>query len=106
MTDDFVLSRMKLHNYYLYKGDVTIDFSNKDASKNLFLFVFPNGGGKTSLYHAIKWGFYGNKFKYYKENKEMKPVNMINTYADENGEGFFVEIEFFVNGDKYRLRRT
>lgn len=106
MTDDFVLSRMKLHNYYLYKGDVTIDFSNRDASKNLFLFVFPNGGGKTSLYHAIKWGFYGNKFKYYKDNKEMKPVNMINTYADENGEGFFVEIEFFVNGDKYRLRRT
>lgn len=106
MTDDFVLNRMVLHNYYLYKGDVKIDFSNTDSRKNLFLFVFPNGGGKTSLYHAIKWGFYGNKFRYYKENKEMKPINMINSYANENGEGFFVEIEFYVNGDKYRLRRT
>ena len=106
MTDDFILSKIKLHNYYLYKGDVAIDFTNNDASKNLFLFIFPNGGGKTSLYHAIKWGFYGNKFKYYKENKEMRPINMINGYAKENGEGFFVEIEFYLNGDRYRLRRT
>ena len=106
MTDDFVLSHIKLHNYYLYKDDVTIDFSNNDPKKNLFLFIFPNGGGKTSLFHAIKWGFYGNKFKYYKENKEMKPNDMVNDYARDKGEGFFVEIEFFINGDKYRLRRT
>ncbi len=106
MTDDFVLSKIKLHNYYLYKGDVVIDFTNNDESKNLFLFIFPNGGGKTSLYHAIKWGFYGNKFKYYKENKEMKPINMVNAYASEKGEGFYVEIEFYLNGDRYRLRRT
>ncbi len=106
MTDDFVLSKIKLHNYYLYKGDVAIDFTNNDAEKNLFLFIFPNGGGKTSLYHAIKWGFYGNKFKYFKENKEMKPINMVNTYASEKGEGFYVEIEFYLNGDRYRLRRT
>lgn len=106
MTDDFILKGLTIHNFYLYKGDVKIDFSNRDPSKNLFLFVFENGGGKTSLYHAIKWGFYGNKLRYYKETKEMKPINMINTYARDNGEGFFVEIEFFINGDQYKLRRT
>ncbi len=106
MSDYFVLSRVRLHNFYLYYGDVDIDFNNNDARKNLFLFIFPNGGGKTSLYHAIKWGFYGNKFRYYKENQEMKPYDMINAYASKNGEGFFVEIDFFVNGEGYKLRRT
>lgn len=106
MTGDFLLSKVTLYNYYLYKGEVTIDFNNADPNRNLYLFIFKNGGGKTSLFHGIKWGFYGDKFEYYKENKKMTAKDMVNTYAAKDGEGFYVEIEFYYNGGEYKLRRT
>ncbi len=106
MSEDFILKRIELKNFYLYKGKVSIDFTSSDSTRNFFLFVFQNGGGKTSLYHAIKWGFYGNKFRYFKEEREVKPKDMINDYAKQNNEGFYVQIEFYLNGSEYTLRRT
>jgi DNA sulfur modification protein DndD len=63
-----------------------------------------NGGGKTSLFHAIKWGFYGSAFDYTKSKKKMTYANFMNDSADPN-EGFYVEIQFKHGDSTYIARR-
>lgn len=103
MNQNFFIDKVTMFNFYLYKGIVEVDFKSKVQENNLYLFTFKNGGGKTSLYHAIKWGFYGNAFKYYKDNSEMKPEDMANMYNFE--EGFYVEIKFIYENQSYTVRR-
>lgn len=104
-TEDFFLSSIRLRNFAVYRN-AEIDFDTYDPEKNLYLFIIKNGGGKTSLYHGIKWGFYGfsNKYVYKKENKELKPSDFMNTSAPAN-EGYAVEIDFISSGKKYTICR-
>lgn len=57
---EFKLCRISLTNIFNYRDDIIhrIDFTT-DRTGNIFLFDIKNGGGKTSLFLSIKWGFYG-----------------------------------------------
>ena len=92
----FILKSVTLFNFYNYLGRHTIEF-NTDTDKNIYLFSMENGSGKTSLFHAIKWGFYGKKFDYKKTGEKMTYNDFMNYYADKN-EGFSVSIHFEYDG--------
>jgi len=99
----FKLRKITLFNFYNYMGKQEIDLTT-NGPNNIFLFNISNGGGKTSLFHAIKWGFYGNAFDYYKSGKKMSLSDFMNTSADQS-EGFYVELSFEYDDSQYILKR-
>ncbi len=65
-----------------------------------------NGIGKTSLFHAIKWGFYGEVgMHFYKDSEEIFVHQFMNDRVDEKTEKLFVEIWFKYGNDRYSLKR-
>lgn len=53
-----IISRIKLHNFRIYKGDVSLDFKIEDG-QNVILIFGENGFGKTTFLHALLWCLYG-----------------------------------------------
>ena len=102
---EFKLIRIELYNVFNYRGRHTIDFST-DRPGNIFLFNIQNGGGKTSLFLAIKWGFYGRDsgIEYVKDGVRLTNRDFMN--QDEREEGSFrVRITFEYDGKEMELRR-
>ena len=102
---DFRLLRIRIFNFACYLGDNTIDLSSR-SSKNIFLFNLPNGYGKTSLFHAIKWGFYGEKIDYFKDSDSVSTKDFLNDRLDPEEDLCFVEITFEYGKETYELKRT
>ncbi len=101
---DFNLTKIKLYNFVCYK-DETIEFNNASKDKNIFLFKMRNGTGKTTLFHAIKWGIYGEKnIRFYKDSQEVFVEDFLNDRVKENF--FYVEIWFKYGENRYTLKRT
>ncbi len=100
---EFRLMRIDLYNIFNYRGKHTIDFTpRKDG--NIFLFDIKNGGGKTSLFLSIKWGFYGDSIRYIKDGKVLKHEDFMN--QDERSEGrFYVKVCFEYDGKYMELYR-
>ncbi len=102
---DFKLSQIKLFNFACYFGEQVIDFRT-GSNNNIFLFKLPNGYGKTSLFHAIKWGFYGEHIEYFKDSDKVRVRDFLNDNLDHSKDIFFVEIAFEFGKEVYRLKRT
>jgi len=103
MNRTFKLKSVTLFNFYNYLGKNQIRFDT-DSDKNIYLFDMKNGSGKTSLFHAIKWGFYGPRFDYRKTGKKMSLKDFMNKSAKPD-EGFYVEIHFYHDDDVVVAKR-
>lgn len=105
---EFKLKKIILHNIFNYYRDNELNFDT-DHEGNVFLFNVENGGGKTSLFLAIKWGFYGNDsgITYEKEQRKLTNKDFLNTDAKKLGiNSFQVDIHFTYGEDDYFLTRT
>lgn len=106
MTKGFVLNSIMLYNIFNYRKKHQIDFTGGRPG-NVFLFDVKNGGGKTSLFLSIKWGFYGFDagISYVKDGVTLHAKDFMN--QDEQEEGTFrVVIDFDYDGDHMQLRRS
>lgn len=106
MGKEFVLNSITLYNVFNYRKRHVIDFTGGRPG-NVFLFDVKNGGGKTSLFLSMKWGFYGfdSGVTYVKDGVILHAKDFMN--QDEQDEGFFrVTIEFDYDGDHMQLRRS
>ena len=105
---EFKLCRISLTNIFNYRDDIIhrIDFTT-DRTGNIFLFDIKNGGGKTSLFLSIKWGFYGfaPNVTYIKDKKVLHAKDFINKDR-KSKKSFSVSIEFDYDGHHMKLRRT
>lgn len=106
MTKEFILHSITLYNMFNYRNKHTIDFTGGKPG-NVFLFDVKNGGGKTSLFFSMKWGFYGfdSGVSYVKDGVTLHAADFMN--QDEREEGSFrVIIEFSYDGKQMKLRRS
>ncbi len=106
MRKEFVLTSITLYNMFNYRQEHRIDFTGGKPG-NVFLFDVKNGGGKTSLFLSIKWGFYGfdSGVSYLKDGVALHAKDFMN--QDEYKEGkFHVVIKFDYDGDHMQLRRS
>ena len=101
---DFKLIKITLFNFSCYYGENTLDFTN-ESDKNIFLFNVQNGFGKTTLFHAIKWGFYGEAIEYFKDSDKIDIKDFLNDQLDPSKDMCFVEITFEYGNDIYSLKR-
>ena len=53
-----IIKSIRLHNFRIYKGDVSLDLHVTDK-KNVILIFGENGFGKTTFLHALLWCLYG-----------------------------------------------
>ena len=106
MGKKFILKKIVLYNIFNYRKKNTIDFQT-DKKGNIFLFDVENGGGKTSLFLAIKWGFYGNdsSVEYIKDGEKLTNKDFINIYEIDSDNRFYVEIYFDYDDNNYILMR-
>ena len=104
MGKKFILKKIVLYNIFNYRKKNTIDFQT-DKKGNIFLFDVENGGGKTSLFLAIKWGFYGNdsSVEYIKDGEKLTNKDFINIYEIDSDNRFYVEIYFDYDDNNYIL---
>ncbi|MBC2701426.1 MAG: AAA family ATPase [ANME-2 cluster archaeon] len=101
---DFRLIKITLFNFACYYGENTLDFTNV-SDKNIFLFNVQNGFGKTTLFHAIKWGFYGEAIEYFKDSDKIDIKDFLNDRLDPSKDMCSVEITFEYGNDIYTLKR-
>ena len=105
MRKEFRLESIELYNVFNYRGRNKIDFTT-EREGNVYLFNIKNGGGKTSLFLGIKWGFYGFEtgIDYTKDGVRLRSKDFMN--QDEYEEGrFYVKICFQYDDDHMELRR-
>jgi DNA sulfur modification protein DndD len=102
---DFKLINVNISNFACYLGENRIDFTT-ESKKNIFLFKLLNGYGKTSFFHAIKWGFYGESIDYFKDSKQIEIKDFLNDKLDPAKNSFFVEISFKYGSEAYILTRS
>ena len=114
------LDAIHLHNWQPYIGRGVkakkIGLKGKSGQKNLIIYG-QNTNGKTAIWQAIQFGFYGrvNKRKTgWEEGKFKPPIGdntaqepLLNQTANENGDFTFgVTLEFNHEGDDFTLERT
>lgn len=105
MQREFRLRSIELYNMFNYRGRHVIDFT-AERPGNIFLFNIQNGGGKTSLFLSIKWGFYGSDSGIVYEKDGIRLSNKDFMNQDERSEGrFHVKISFTYDGRYMELRR-
>ena len=102
---EFRLLKLRIFNFACYYGENVLDFTAK-TNKNIFLFNVLNGFGKTSLFHAIKWGFYGERIEYFKDSEQKNVKDFLNDRVDQSKDLCFVEITFRYERSLYLLKRT
>ncbi|OCN03397.1 hypothetical protein A7X67_10965 [Clostridium sp. W14A] len=93
--------RMTLRNFGPYKGEQTIDFTDKSG---VSIFWGNNGRGKTTLLNAFRYGLFG---VIQRRNGVLKNLcEMENSVAAAEGHhGFAVILEMTNDGDSYKLTR-
>lgn len=95
------LRSIELKNYRPYKGEVEVEFSEKD-DENIFILEGRNGAGKTSLHQAIQWCLYapymgGGKAHFDKINDSIE--------SDQESSEMHVRLKFSHEGDEYNVVR-
>lgn len=91
------IKKLTLSHFGPYNQKITIDFTNYENS--LFLISGPTGAGKTTIFDAICYGFYGRTSIKEKDVTEIK-----SKYATDN-DLCFVEIEFYIKNKQYTIKR-
>jgi exonuclease SbcC len=90
---------MKILNVYFkninsLEGENRIDFDKAPiVDAGVFAITGPNGSGKTSILDAITLALYGETFRF------PKPAENVMT---NNTAGCFAQVEFVIDGEKYR----
>lgn len=82
-----------------YAGEVKIDFDAL-GENGLYLISGNTGSGKSTIFDAIRFALYGD------DGTESKSSDMLRSkYADGNTPTF-VELEFLLRGQNYRIKRN
>ena len=94
-----ILKSLKMNNFRIYKGEVTINFASGD--KNITIIQGNNEVGKTTIMNAITWCLY-NKEYYKLEGKKPKWNSFV---ADEleTGEEDFVEVTLVMEDESNNI---
>jgi len=100
----FTITKIKLQNFACYKGNQEMDFRD-ESGKNLFVFNLRNGYGKTSLYHSIRWVFYGEEVEYYKDGDRISTKDFINSDVDKDESICSVSAWFTFDDSEYLVER-
>ena len=98
------IKNIELCNWGRYqKTSVPVDISN---GKNLVLIRAINNTGKTSLFYAIRYAFYGERgLRGHKQQNAAE--DWINRQAAAKGDGqMYVELTIEHDGKDYRIQRT
>ena len=74
-----IISKVKLHNFRIYKGENIIEF-NSLGEKNINILAGKNGFGKTTFLTSLIWCFYGNQMSSVEE-KYKKDIKSAGGYA-------------------------
>lgn len=82
-----------------YKGVTVLDMERL-GSQGVYLITGETGAGKTTVFDAIVFALYGSTSGDSRDGKMMRSL-----YADENTPTF-VEMEFEVKGERYRIKRN
>ncbi len=82
-----------------YAKEQQLDFEKLNG-RNIFVITGTTGAGKTTIFDAISYALYGEASGESRENDSLR-----SHFADENTETF-VELEFELKGDIYRIRRS
>ncbi len=72
------ISKIKLNNFRIYKGEIELDLSTK-GDKNISIIAGKNGFGKTTFLTSLIWCFYG-KLMTQVEDKYKKDIKNIGGY--------------------------
>lgn len=73
------ISRIKFHNFRIYKGDNEVILTSKSSSKTINIIAGKNGFGKTTFLTSLIWCFYG-KMMVEVEEKYKKDVRNAGGY--------------------------
>jgi len=101
----FQLLKINIFNFACYYGENVLALTTT-GDKNIFLFNVLNGHGKTSLFHAIKWAFYGEKIEYFKDETKINVKSFLNNKLDPSKDSCFVELTFKYGKNTYILKRV
>ncbi|WP_024614066.1 AAA family ATPase [Clostridium sp. Ade.TY] len=82
-----------------YAKEQQLDFEKLNG-RNIFVITGTTGAGKTTIFDAISYALYGEASGESRENDSLR-----SHFADENTETF-VELEFELKGDIYKIRRS
>lgn len=73
------ISRIKFHNFRIYKGESEVTLTSKSSSKTINIIAGKNGFGKTTFLTSLIWCFYG-KMMVEVEEKYKKDVRNAGGY--------------------------
>ncbi len=82
-----------------YAKEQNLDFEKLNG-RNIFVITGATGAGKTTIFDAISYALYGEASGESRENDSLR-----SHFADTNTETF-VELEFELKGDVYKIRRS
>jgi exonuclease SbcC len=82
-----------------YPNEEIIDFTNL-KEKNIFLITGPTGAGKTTIFDAISYALFGEASGSSRDNDSLR------SHFAEIDTLTYVELEFELRGEVYRIRRN
>lgn len=101
-----IISRMTMHNFGVYAGTNTFQFSNK---KPVILIGGMNGRGKTTFLEAVLISLYGSNSFAYKESPFTSYGQYLRSYINQNDGSMkaYIEMEFVLSEvkERYLIRR-
>ena len=83
-----------------YAGHVELDFT-KGLRDNIFVITGNTGAGKTTIFDAICYALYGAT----SDNNGRQALELRSHFASEQTEKTYVEFEFAIRGQAYRVKR-
>ena len=86
------IKSLTLEGFTSYKKKITIDFSDF----SVFVITGPNGAGKSSLVEAILFALYG----------KVPRVENISPLISQDRDYMMVSLEFYINGELYKIFRS
>lgn len=84
-----------------YAQRVELDFAN-GLRDNIFVITGNTGAGKTTIFDAICYALYGAT----SDNNGRQALELRSHFANEQSDKTYVEFEFEIHGQAYRVRRT
>ena len=83
-----------------YAQKVELDFT-KGLRDNIFVITGNTGAGKTTVFDAICYALYGAT----SDNNGRQALELRSHFASEQTEKTYVEFEFAIHGQAYRVKR-
>ena len=100
-----IIKRLVLHNFGVYAGTNEFDFHGQ---KPIVLIGGLNGRGKTTFLEAVLLALYGKNSFAYNESDYRAYGAYLRSYINESDRtrSTFVQLDFIMNGDQYRIKRS